>query len=86
MNQTPVPIRASSTSACDPLLADSAAPLRGYVADMVGLERFLLPLVLVAVAAYVSPGLAAFCGASLLVIWGLVELVGVCGSRFFRDN
>jgi hypothetical protein len=50
---------------------------------MAGLERFLLPLCLVAVAAYVSLGLAAFCGAALLVIWGLVELIGVCGSRFF---
>jgi hypothetical protein len=53
---------------------------------MAGFERFLLPLFLVAVAAYISPGLAAFCGASLLVIWGLVELVGVCGSRFFGDD
>jgi hypothetical protein len=53
---------------------------------MVGMERFLLPMVLVAIAAYVSPGLAAFCGASLLVIWGLVELVGVCGHRFFGDD
>jgi len=53
---------------------------------MAGMERFLLPLVLVAIAAYVSPGLAAFCGAALLVIWGLVELVGVCGSRFFHDS
>jgi hypothetical protein len=53
---------------------------------MVRLERFLLPLVLVAVAAYVSPGLAAFCGASLLVIWGLVELIGFGGSRFFHDS
>jgi hypothetical protein len=53
---------------------------------MVGMERFLLPLGLVAIAAYVSPGLAAFCGASLLVIWGLVELVGVCGCRFFGDD
>jgi hypothetical protein len=53
---------------------------------MAGFERFLLPLCLVAVAAYVSPGLAAFCGASLLVIWGLVELIGVCGSRFFGDE
>lgn len=35
---------------------------------------------------YVSPGLAAFCGAALLVIWGLVELVGTCGSRFFGDD
>jgi hypothetical protein len=53
---------------------------------MAGLERFLLPMVLVAVAAYVSPGLAAFCGASLLVVWGLVALIGVCGSRFYRDG
>jgi hypothetical protein len=53
---------------------------------MAGFERFLLPLCLVAIAAYVSPGLAAFCGASLLVIWGLVELIGVCGSRFFGDD
>lgn len=53
---------------------------------MVGTERFLLPLSLVAVAAYVSPGLAAFCGASLLVIWGLVDLVGVYGCRFFGDD
>jgi hypothetical protein len=53
---------------------------------MAGFERFLLPLFLVAIAAYVSPGLAAFCGASLLVIWGLVELIGVCGSRFFGDE
>lgn len=53
---------------------------------MVGMERFLLPLILVAVAAYVSPGLAAFCGAALLVIWGLCELVGVCGSRFFGED
>jgi hypothetical protein len=53
---------------------------------MEGLQRFLLPLVLVAVAAYASPGLAAFCGASLLVIWGLVELIGCCGSRFFHDS
>jgi|GEM_PF-3211750 len=53
---------------------------------MVEMERFLLPLVLVAIAAYVSPGLAAFCGASLLVIWGLVELIGICGSRFFGDD
>lgn len=53
---------------------------------MAGFERFLLPLCLVAIAAYVSPGLAAFCGASLLVIWGLVELIGVCGSRFFGDG
>jgi hypothetical protein len=53
---------------------------------MAGFERFLLPLCLVAVAAYFSPGLAAFCGASLLVIWGLVELIGVCGSRFFGDD
>jgi hypothetical protein len=53
---------------------------------MVGMERYLLPMVLVAIAAYVSPGLAAFCGASLLVIWGLVELVGVCGHRFFGDD
>lgn len=50
------------------------------------MERFLLPLCLVAVAAYVSPGLAAFCGAALLVIWGLCELIGVCGSRFFGDD
>jgi hypothetical protein len=50
------------------------------------MERFLAPLVLVAVAAYVSPGLAAFCGAALLVIWGLCELIGVCGSRFFGDD
>jgi hypothetical protein len=53
---------------------------------MAGIERFLLPLCLVAVAAYVSPGLAAFCGAALLVIWGLCELIGVCGSRFFGDD
>jgi hypothetical protein len=53
---------------------------------MAGFERFLLPLCLVAVAAYVSPGLAAFCGASLLVIWGLVELIGFCGSRFYGDD
>ena len=53
---------------------------------MAGFERFLPPLCLVAVAAYVSPGLAAFCGAALLVIWGLVELIGVCGSRFFGDD
>jgi hypothetical protein len=53
---------------------------------MAGFQRFLLPLCLVAVAAYVSPGVAAFCGASLLVIWGLVELIGVCGSRFFGDE
>ena len=53
---------------------------------MAGFERFLLPLCLVAVAAYISPGVAAFCGASLLVIWGLVELIGVCGSRFFGDE
>jgi hypothetical protein len=53
---------------------------------MEALERFLLPLALVAVAAYVSPGLAAFCGASLLVIWGLVELIGRYGSRFFHDS
>jgi hypothetical protein len=50
---------------------------------MAGFERFLLPLCLVAVATYVSPGLAAFCGAALLVIWGLVALIGVCGSRFY---
>lgn len=50
------------------------------------MERFLLPIVLVAIAAYVSPGLAAFCGAALLVIWGLAELVGACGSRFFGDD
>jgi hypothetical protein len=49
-------------------------------------ERFLLPLFLVGVAAYVSLGLAAFCGAALLVIGGLVELVGVCGSRFLGDD
>ena len=50
--------------------------------------RFLAPvaLVAVAVAIYVSPGLAAFCGASVLVIWGLVELIGFCGSRFFGDD
>jgi hypothetical protein len=53
---------------------------------MAGMERFLLPIVLVAIAAYVSPGLAAFCGAALLVIWGLAELAGVCGSRFFGDG
>jgi hypothetical protein len=53
---------------------------------MAGLQRFLLPLVLAGLAAIVSPGLAAFCGAALLVIWGLVELVGVCGSRFFHDS
>jgi hypothetical protein len=53
---------------------------------MVGMERFLLPLVLVAIAAYVSPGLAAFCGGALLVIWGLCELIGVCGSRFFGND
>jgi hypothetical protein len=53
---------------------------------MAGLERLLLPLVLVAVAAYVSPGLAAFIGAALLIIWGLVELIGDCGSRFFGDD
>lgn len=53
---------------------------------MARLERFLVPLILVAVAAYVSPGLAAFCGAAFLVIWGLVELVGFCGSRFFHDG
>jgi hypothetical protein len=41
---------------------------------------------LTAVAAYVSPGLAAFCGAALLIIWGLVELIGVCGSRFFGEH
>jgi hypothetical protein len=58
----------------------------GYVKSMEGLERFLLPLVLVALAAYVSPGLAAFCGAALLVIWGLVELIGSGGSRFFHDS
>lgn len=52
---------------------------------MVEMERLLLPLCLVAVAAYVSPGLAAFCGTALLVIWGLCALVGACGSRFFRD-
>ncbi|HEX4305712.1 MAG TPA: hypothetical protein VHZ54_06740 [Solirubrobacterales bacterium] len=50
------------------------------------MERLLAPLCLVAVAAYVSLGLAAFCGASLLVIWGLAELVGTCGSRFFHDS
>jgi hypothetical protein len=50
------------------------------------MERFLLPLCLVAVAAYASPGLAAFCGGALLVIWGLCELIGVCGSRFFGDD
>ncbi|HVV89991.1 MAG TPA: hypothetical protein VHB53_05815 [Solirubrobacterales bacterium] len=50
------------------------------------MERLLLPLCLVAVAAYVSLGLATFCGAALLVIWGLCELVGVCGSRFFGDE
>ena len=50
------------------------------------MERFLMPLCLVAIAAYVSFGLAAFCGAALLVIWGLVELIGVCGSRFFGDD
>jgi hypothetical protein len=48
--------------------------------------RLLAPTLLTALAAYVSPGLAAFCGASLLVIWGLVELIGVCGSRFFGDE
>ena len=53
---------------------------------MRGLERLLLPLVLTAVAAYVSFGLAAFCGAALLVIWGLVELIGICGSRFYGDD
>jgi hypothetical protein len=53
---------------------------------MAGMERFLLPLCLVAVAAYASPGLAAFCGGALLVIWGLCELIGVCGSRFFGDD
>jgi hypothetical protein len=53
---------------------------------MMGMERFLMPLCLVAIAAYVSYGLAAFCGAALLVIWGLVELIGVCGSRFFGDD
>ncbi|MBN9623286.1 MAG: hypothetical protein J0H06_10070 [Actinobacteria bacterium] len=50
------------------------------------LERLLVPLVLTAVAAYFSPGLAAFCGAALLVIWGLVELVGYCGSRFYGEH
>jgi hypothetical protein len=50
------------------------------------LEKLLMPLVLTAVAAYFSPGLAAFCGASLLVIWGLAELIGVRGSRFFGDD
>lgn len=53
---------------------------------MAGLERFLLPICLVAVATYVSPGVAAFCGAALLVIWGLCQLIGVCGSRFFGDD
>jgi hypothetical protein len=53
---------------------------------MAGFERFLLPLCLVAVAAYISPGLAAFCAGALLVIWGLAELIGVCGSRFFGDD
>jgi hypothetical protein len=53
---------------------------------MAGVERLLVPLVLVAVAAYVSPGLAAFCGAALLVIWALVELIGIYGSRFSGDG
>ncbi|MBS1862120.1 MAG: hypothetical protein JSS68_10455 [Actinobacteria bacterium] len=53
---------------------------------MRALERLLLPLVLVAVAAYASPGLAAFCGAALLVIWALVELIGFCGERFYGDG
>lgn len=53
---------------------------------MKALERMLLPLALTAVAAYASFGLAAFCGAALLVIWGLVELIGYCGSRFYRDE
>jgi hypothetical protein len=48
--------------------------------------RLFIPMLLTALAAYISPGLAAFCGASLLVIWGLAELVGVCGSRFFGDE
>ena len=43
-------------------------------------------LELVAIAAYVSPGLAAFCGGAILVIWALCELIGVCGSRFFHDD
>ncbi len=50
------------------------------------MERFVGPLVLIAIAAYVSLGVAAFCGAALLVIWGLCELIGVCGSRFFGDS
>jgi hypothetical protein len=54
----------------------------GYQTPMAGVERLLVPLVLTAVAAYLSPGLAAFCGSSLLVIWGLVELIGLYGSRF----
>ncbi len=53
---------------------------------MRALERLLLPLVLTAVAAYASPGLAAFCGAALLVIWALVELIGFYGSRFYGDG
>jgi hypothetical protein len=58
----------------------------GYPSGMGGIERLLAPLLLTAVAAYVSPGLAAFCGAALLVIWGLVELIGVCGSRFYGER
>jgi hypothetical protein len=53
---------------------------------MATVERFLAPLLLVAIAACFSPGLAAFCGAALLVIWGLCELIGACGSRFFHDG
>lgn len=64
----------------------SAARRSGYPTDMRGLERLLLPLALTAVAAYASFGLAAFCGSALLVIWALVELIGVCGSRFYRDD
>jgi hypothetical protein len=60
--------------------------LLGYLGRMATVERFLVPLVLVAVAAYFSPGLAAFCGGALLVIWALCQLIGVCGSRFFRDG
>jgi hypothetical protein len=46
-------------------------------------ERLVVPLLLTAVAAYFSPGLAAFCGSALLIIWALVELIGLYGSRFY---
>jgi len=58
----------------------------GYPCGMGALDRLLVPLILTAVAAYVSFGLAAFCGAALLVIWGLVELIGFCGSRFYGER